>query len=52
VVHPDAMRMTVADWDNPEARSVALYLDGADLPDRTDDGSPLTDDDFLILVNA
>jgi glycogen operon protein len=31
---------------------VAIYLDGADAPDRDADGTPLTDDDFLLLVNA
>ena len=30
----------------------ALYLDGADDPDRAADGSALVDDDFLVLVNA
>jgi glycogen operon protein len=31
---------------------VAIYLDGSDEPDRAADGSPLLDDDFLVLVNA
>jgi isoamylase len=49
---PGGSRMTVDDWNNPGSRSVALYLDGADNPDRAADGSPLIDDDFLLLVNA
>jgi glycogen operon protein len=44
--------MTQADWSNPLARGLALYLDGADAPDRADDGTPLVDDDFLLLVNG
>jgi glycogen operon protein len=44
--------MTMDDWANPGARSVAIYLDGRDAPDRADDGKPLIDDDFLVLVNA
>jgi glycogen operon protein len=32
--------------------SIAVYLDGTDAPDEADDGTPLLDDDFLILVNA
>ncbi len=44
--------MTQADWIFPGARSVALYLDGADDPDRAADGTLLVDDDFLLLVNA
>src|SRR6266498_1277965 len=49
---PAAAQMTPADWNYPSARSVAVYLDGADAPDRAADGTPLTDDDFLLLVNA
>lgn len=33
--------MTVAGWDDPGSRAVALYLDGADDPDRAEDGTPL-----------
>ena len=32
--------------------AIAVYLDGTDAPDEADDGTPLLDDDFLILVNA
>ena len=44
--------MTGADWADPNARAVALYLDGSDAPDRAADGTPLLDDDFLVLVNG
>ncbi len=44
--------MTAAEWAEPSARSVALYLDGRDDPDRDVDGVLLVDDDFLVLVNA
>ena len=44
--------MTVADWWAPEARSIALYLDGADAPGLRADGSLMIDDDCLLLVNA
>ena len=49
---PGGTEMTQADWSFPGARSLALYLDGADDPDRGPDGTPLVDDDFLLLVNA
>ena len=49
---PAGTPMSAADWQNPDARSVALYLDGADAPDVAPDGSPMIDDDFLLLVNA
>jgi glycogen operon protein len=49
---PAGTEMTAADWDDRGARSVAMYLDGADDPDRAADGALLVDDDFLVLVNA
>jgi isoamylase len=44
--------MTEAGWRDPDAPSLAPYLDGADAPDLAADGSPMLDDDFLLLVNA
>jgi glycogen operon protein len=36
--------------DNP--RAITVYLDGSDDPDLAGDGTPLVDDDFLVLVNS
>jgi glycogen operon protein len=44
--------MTGADWADPGARAVAIHLEGQDAPDRAADGTPLVDDDFLVLVNG
>ena len=49
---PAGTPMTGADWADPGARSVAIYLDGSDDPDLADDGTLMLDDDFLVLVNA
>jgi glycogen operon protein len=49
---PGGLAMTAADWSDGSALAVAIYLDGSDEPDRAADGSPLLDDDFLVLVNA
>jgi glycogen operon protein len=49
---PAGTPMTGADWANPSALSLAIYLDGSDDPDRAEDGTPLLDDDFLVLFNA
>jgi pullulanase/glycogen debranching enzyme len=49
---PAGNEMTAADWADPNALAIPLYLDGSDDPDRAADGTPLTDDDFLVLVNA
>jgi glycogen operon protein len=44
--------MTDADWADRSALSLGIYLDGSDAPDRAQDGTLLTDDDFLVLINA
>jgi isoamylase len=44
--------LTDAQWADPTMHAIAVYLDGTDAPDEADDGTPLLDDDFLILVNA
>ncbi len=49
---PAGNAMTMDDWADEGARAVGIYLDGRDAPDRGDDGKPLLDDDFLVLVNS
>ena len=49
---PAGQPMTPEYWDDEGARCLTIYLDGSDAPDEADDGSPLYDDDFLVLVNA
>ena len=49
---PAGTEMTDGDWSDASALAIALYLDGSDDPDRAADGTPLLDDDFLVLVNA
>jgi glycogen operon protein len=39
-------------WQDPTSHSLAVYLDGSDDPEEAADGTPLLDDDFLVLVNA
>jgi glycogen operon protein len=49
---PSGRPMAGVDWADTQARCIAIYLDGSDDPDRADDGRPLTDDDFLVLINS
>jgi isoamylase len=49
---PQGTGMTSGDWSDTGALAIGLYLDGADDPDHAADGTPLLDDDFLVLVNA
>ena len=49
---PAGAPMDGGDWSDPNARAIAIYLDGSDGPDRAEDGTFLVDDDFLVLVNS
>ncbi|MBV9094993.1 MAG: glycogen debranching enzyme, partial [Streptosporangiaceae bacterium] len=49
---PAGTEMTLANWSDPNALAIAVYLDGSDDPDRAADGTWLVDDDFMVLVNA
>ncbi len=49
---PAGTPMTDSDWADPEARSVVVLLDGGKDPDYAADGTPLVDDDHVILVNG
>jgi glycogen operon protein len=44
--------MTAENWADPNARSVALFIDGSTDPDVGADGTPMVDNDFLMLINA
>jgi isoamylase len=44
--------MTQANWEDGEARALGVYLDGRDAPDLAPDGTPMLDDDFLVLVHG
>ncbi|MFC5949814.1 glycogen debranching protein GlgX [Pseudonocardia lutea] len=49
---PAGTILTGAEWADPTAHAVAIYLDGRDAPDRDAAGRAQLDDDFLVLVNA
>ena len=49
---PQGTEMTHQEWESGFARSIAVFLNGDALPDPAPDGSPLTDDSFLLLFNA
>jgi glycogen operon protein len=49
---PAGEAMEASDWATKGSLALAIYLDGSDDPDRSDDGTLLVDDDFLVLVNA
>ena len=49
---PAGTPMTQANWEDGNALALGVYLDGSNAPDIAADGSPMVDDDFLVLVNA
>jgi isoamylase len=49
---PDGEHMGDEDWTGGYARSLAVFLNGARLPDVDSRGEPVRDDSFLILMNA
>jgi glycogen operon protein len=49
---PDGRRMTRRDWEQSEARSLGVFLNGREIGRRTPDGEQVVDDSFLLLLNA
>jgi glycogen operon protein len=49
---PDGRRMTQKDWQNANAHTLGVFLNGDEIPSRTREGHEITDDSFLLLFNA
>ncbi len=49
---PDGAEMDDADWETGYAKSVAVFLSGEGIPDRDERGMRVTDDWFLLVLNA
>jgi isoamylase len=49
---PDGRRMTQKDWQNANAHTLGVFLNGREIAERTPDGHEITDDSFLLLFNA
>jgi glycogen operon protein len=49
---PDGRRMTQKDWQNANAHTLGVFLNGEEIPSRTPDGHEIDDDSFLLLFNA
>jgi isoamylase len=48
----DGADMSDEDWSNPETRSLGVFLAGEGIDEPDGNGNPLSDDDFLMLVNS
>lgn len=51
-LNPDGRPMSDEEWNQHFARCLGVYLGGAALSERDGRGRQVTDDDFLLLVNA
>ncbi|MBG0828271.1 glycogen debranching protein GlgX [Planomonospora sp. ID67723] len=49
---PQGKRMTDADWNVGYAKSLAVFLNGEAITEPDRRGRPITDDSFLLLINA
>ncbi len=49
---PDGREMTDQEWNQSFARCLGLYLAGAALGEDDDQGRPIRDDDFILLINS
>jgi glycogen operon protein len=49
---PDGRRMNQRDWQVPDGNTLGLFLNGKEIPDRTQHGEEIVDDSFLLLFNA
>jgi isoamylase len=49
---PDGSEMSDEDWDSGFGKSVAVYLNGQGIPDRDSRGRRITDDSFVMCLNA
>ncbi|HSD77246.1 MAG TPA: glycogen debranching protein GlgX [Solirubrobacteraceae bacterium] len=48
----DGRRMTQRDWQFHDAHTLGVFLNGEEIPERTQRGDPIDDDSFLLLFNA
>ncbi|MGZ4352823.1 MAG: glycogen debranching protein GlgX, partial [Gaiellaceae bacterium] len=49
---PDGRKMTRRDWERGDALALGVFLNGQEIPTRTEDGRPVGDDSYLLLFNA
>jgi glycogen operon protein len=49
---PDGVEMTPEDWQDANAKCLAMLMSGSGIRDVSPRGQPVKDDDFLLLFNA
>ena len=51
-LRPDGQHMSDEDWNVGSAKAIAIFLNGQGIPERDALGERITDDSFLLLINA
>jgi isoamylase len=51
-LRPDGQQMSDEDWNVGSAKAIAIFLNGQGIPERDAVGERITDDSFLLLINA
>ncbi len=51
-LNPDGTPMEPPDWDEHDRQTLGFFLNGQALPTRDERGEMVTDDNFLVLLNA
>ncbi|MGH3753534.1 MAG: glycogen debranching protein GlgX [Pseudonocardiaceae bacterium] len=51
-LRPDGRQMCDEDWNAGSANAIAIFLNGQGIPERDALGERITDDSFLLLINA
>jgi isoamylase len=51
-LNPESREMNDEEWSNGYARALAMFLSGEAIEEEDDQGRPIKDDDFLLMLNA
>jgi isoamylase len=51
-LRPDGEEMEEQDWSREDARAIAMFINGGEIPSHDRDGNPIRGDSFLMIFNA
>ena len=50
--NPDGSEVSDADWQEAEAKTIGVFLNGEEIPEPDSQGQRIVDDSFMVLFNA
>jgi glycogen operon protein len=51
-LRPDGEEMQSEEWAREDARAIAMFINGSEIPTHDRDGNPIRGDSFLMIFNA